>query len=88
LTALKSLAEEKGFRLIKNQNLTPYLRLGRPRDRAISLLVKFLGPLMERDTYLRSLLGGDARQKCYLQGLIHYRLLVFEKYAPNDCQTD
>jgi SAM-dependent methyltransferase len=88
LTALKSLAEEKGFRLIKNQNLTPYLRLGRPRDRAISLLVKFLGPLMESDTYLRSLLGGDARQKCYLQGLIHYRLLVFEKYAPNDCQTD
>jgi len=88
LTALESLAEEKGFRLIKNQNLTPYLRLGRPRDRAISLLVKFLGPLMERDTYLRSLLGGDARQKCYLQGLIHYRLLVFEKYAPNDCQAD
>ena len=83
-TALKSLAEEKGFRLIKNQNLTPYLRLGRPRDRAISLLVKFLGPLMERDTYLRSLLGGDARQKCYLEGLIHYRLLVFEKYAPNE----
>ena len=84
LTALKSLAEEKGFRLIKNQNLTPYLRLGRPRDRAISLLVKFLGPLMERDTYLRSLLGGDARQKCYLEGLIHYRLLVFEKQALNE----
>lgn len=79
LTALTSLAEEKGFRLIKDQNLTPYLRLGRPRDRAISWLVKFLGPLMERGTYLRSLLGGDARQKCYLEGLIHYRLLVFEK---------
>jgi len=84
LTALKSLAEEKGFRLIRDQNLTPYLRLGRPRDRAISLLVKFLGPLMERDTYLRSLLGGDARQKCYLEGLIHYRLLVFEKQALNE----
>jgi SAM-dependent methyltransferase len=79
LTALQSLAEEKGFRLIKSQNLTPYLHLGRPRDRAISLLVKFLGPLMERDTYLKSLLGGNARQKCYLEGLIHYRLLVFEK---------
>jgi SAM-dependent methyltransferase len=79
LTALKSIAEEKGFHLIRNQNLTPYLRLGRPRDWAISLLVKFLGPLMERDTYLKSLLGGNARQKCYLEGLIHYRLLVFEK---------
>jgi SAM-dependent methyltransferase len=81
VTALKSLAEKKGFRLIKNLNLTPYLRLGRPRDRAIALLVKFLGPLMEHDTYLRSLLGGDARQKCYLEGLIHYRLLTFEKHA-------
>jgi SAM-dependent methyltransferase len=79
LTALKSFAEKKGFRLIKNQNLTPYLRLGRPRDRAISLIVRFLGPLMERDTYLKSLSGGDARQKCYLKKLIHYRLLVFEK---------
>jgi len=77
-TALKSLAEEKGFRLIKDQNLTPYLRLGRPRDKAICVLVRLLGPWMERDTYLRSLLGGDARQKCYREGLIHYRLLVFE----------
>jgi SAM-dependent methyltransferase len=84
LTALKSLAEEKGLCLIRDQNLTPYLRLGRPRDRAISWLVKFIGPLMARDTYLRSLLGGDARQKCYLEGLIHYRLLVFEKQALNE----
>ena len=83
-TALKSLAEEKGFHLIKNQNLTPYLRLGRPRDKAISLLVTFLGSLMEHDTYLRSLIGGDARQKCYLERLIHYRLLVFEKNAANE----
>jgi SAM-dependent methyltransferase len=78
LAALKSLAAEKGLRLIKDQDLTPYLRLGRPRDRAISLLVRWLGPWMERDTYLRALLGGDAKQKCYRQGLIHYRLLVFE----------
>jgi SAM-dependent methyltransferase len=75
---LKSIAEEKGFRLIKDQNLTPYLRLRRPRDKAISLLVRCLGPLMERHTYLRSLLGGYAKQTCYLEGLIHYRLLVFE----------
>ena len=81
LAALKSLAEEKGFHLIKDRNLTPYLRLGRPRDQAIALLVRFLGPLMERDTYLRSLVGGDAKQKCYREGLIHYRLLVFENQS-------
>jgi SAM-dependent methyltransferase len=76
--ALKSLAAENGLCLIKDQDLTPYLRLGRPRDRAISVLVRLLGPWMERDTYLRAMLGGDAKQKCYRQGLIHYRLLVFE----------
>lgn len=81
LAALKSLAAEKGLRLIKDQNLTPYLRLGRPRDKAISLLVRWLGPWMERDTYFRSLLGGDAKQKCYRLGLINYRLLVFENQA-------
>lgn len=78
LPALKSIAEKKAFYLIRDQDLTPYLRLGRPRDKAVSLLVRLLGPLMERGTYLRSLLGGDAKQKCYLEGLIQYRLLVFE----------
>ena len=81
LTDLKSRAAEKGFRLVKDQDLTPYLRLGRPRDRAISLLAGWLGPLMERGPYLRSLLGGDAKQKCYREGLVHYRLMVFENRA-------
>jgi hypothetical protein len=36
---------------------------------------------MARGTYLRSLLGGDAKQKCYMEGLAHYRLLVFENRA-------
>jgi cyclopropane fatty-acyl-phospholipid synthase-like methyltransferase len=74
-------AEKKGFTLIRDRNLTPFLRLGRPRDRAISWLVKCLGPLMERGPYLRSLRGGDAKQKCYRQGLTQYRLLVFENGA-------
>lgn len=78
---LTRLAEEKGFRLVDNQDLTAYLRLGRPRDRAIALLVKCLGPWMERNTYLRSLLGGDAKQKCYPAGLIQYRMLLFENRA-------
>jgi SAM-dependent methyltransferase len=81
IPALKSSAEKKGINLIKDQDLTPFLRLGRPRDRAISWLVKCLGPLMERGPYLRSLRGGDAKQRCYREGLIQYRLLVFESGA-------
>ncbi len=79
---LQSIAEAQGFRLIKDHHLTPFLRLRRPRDRMISLLVGCLGPLMERHPYLRSLRGGDAKQKCYLEGLIQYRLLVFENVTP------
>lgn len=79
--ALKSIAEAKGFHFIRARNLTPHLRLGRPRDRAIALLVRLIGGLMERNTYLKALVGGDAKQKCYRAGLIDYWLLVFEKQA-------
>jgi cyclopropane fatty-acyl-phospholipid synthase-like methyltransferase len=79
VNALRSSAAPQGFRLIRDRNLTPHLRLGRPRDRAIALLVRWTGRLMERNAYLRTLVGGDAKQKCYREGLTAYRLLVFEK---------
>ena len=79
--ALQSIAETKGFRLIRQRNLTPHLRLGRPRDRMIALLVRLFGSRMERHTYLKALVGGDAKQKCYREGLIDYQLMVFEKQA-------
>jgi hypothetical protein len=81
-TALASLAQEKGFCLTKERDLTACLRLGRLRDRAISILAKCVGRFKVRGAYLRSLLDGDARQKCYRGGLIQYRLLVFEKQSP------
>ena len=79
LPTLKALAKAQGFSLIQVQNLTPYLRLRRPRDKLISVWVRLMGSRMERGYYRRALVGGDAKQKCYLAGLIHYRLLVFEK---------
>ncbi len=81
VAAITSIAEAKGFRLIQDRNLTLHLRLGRPRDRAIALLVRLAGCRMERNTYLKTLVGGDAKQKCYRGCLIDYRLLVFEKHA-------
>jgi SAM-dependent methyltransferase len=77
--AMKSIAAARGFSLIQDRNLTAYLRLCRPRDRAIAMLVRLAGGLMERNTYLKALVGGDAKQKCYREGLIDYRMLVFEK---------
>jgi SAM-dependent methyltransferase len=87
VTALNSIADAKGFRLIRDRNLTPYLRLGRPRDRAIALLVRLFGSRMERHTYLKALVGGDAKQKCYRESLTAYRLLVFEKQT-GDTERD
>lgn len=79
VAALESIAATKSLGLIRDRSLTPHLRLGRPRDRAIDLLVRFFGGSMERHTYFKTLVGGDARQKCYRAGLIDYRQLVFEK---------
>ena len=79
--AMKSIAAAKGFGLIRDRNLTPHLRLCRPRDRAIAMLVRWFGEQMERNTYLKALVGGDAKQKCYREGLIDYRLMVFEKHV-------
>ncbi|MCU0605082.1 MAG: methyltransferase domain-containing protein [Desulfobacterales bacterium] len=78
---LKSIAHDNGFHLIRHRDLTSCLRIGRPRDRAIALLVRLLGPRMERSAYLRALAGGDAKQKCYREGLIRYGLLVFENHS-------
>ena len=81
VAALQSIAAGKGFRLIRDRDLTPHLRLGRLRDRVIALLVRLMGGWMERGAYRKALVGGDAKQKCYREGLIDYRLLVFEKQA-------
>jgi cyclopropane fatty-acyl-phospholipid synthase-like methyltransferase len=78
---MHAVAGASGFTLIKDRDLTPDLRIGRLRDKAIALMVRFCGVWMTRSSYLRSLLGGDAKQKCYREGLIRYRLLVFEKIA-------
>jgi hypothetical protein len=78
---LESVARDAGFHLIEQRDLTPHLRLGRPRDRAIALLVRLLGRRMARTAYLRALAGGDAKQQCYREGLIRYLFLMFENQS-------
>jgi cyclopropane fatty-acyl-phospholipid synthase-like methyltransferase len=73
------MAQAIELSLIENHNLTPFLELRRPRDRFIEILMKLLGKWAYHSTYFRSLRGGDALQKCLLNGLLEYRMLVFEK---------
>jgi cyclopropane fatty-acyl-phospholipid synthase-like methyltransferase len=76
---LRALAARRGLALVAERDLTGWLRLGRPRDRAIALAVRLFGGLMAQHPYGRMLVGGDAKQRCYRRGICRYRLLVFEK---------
>jgi len=76
--AIAQAAAAAGMRRVRRRDLTPWLRLRRPRDRAIALFVRLAGPRLLGTLYGEMLLGGDAKQRCYRAGLTAYRLLVFE----------
>lgn len=76
------LATAAGLRNIDDDDLTPYLELGRPRDRGVGLLVAVTRPLRLRGEYWASLAGGHALQRCLASDLVGYRLLVFQR-APD-----
>ncbi len=78
-TQAEVYAEAAGFRLIDNQDLTPYLRLRRPCDRLIATFVNLGRGLPFRSPWWDSWVGGHAIQRCLLTGLIRYHFLVFEK---------
>ncbi|GIJ44041.1 hypothetical protein Val02_09270 [Virgisporangium aliadipatigenens] len=80
-----ALAEPVGLRLVEDLDLTGYLRLGRPRDRAISVLVGATGVLpavrrraLERPMWA-NMIGGSALQTGLAKRWLEYRLLVLEK---------
>jgi hypothetical protein len=77
-----TLAAQNGLVFRESQNLTPYMKLGRPRDQLIGLLRFFAAPYMRRSTYWRALNGGYAKQQCLKSGLVEYRQLVWQKRGP------
>jgi SAM-dependent methyltransferase len=76
-----SIAAEHGFDLDDDRDLTPWVPVGRPRDRWIALLVRALGWAPIRHPYWSSLVGGDALQTCLRRGWISYRRIVFRRRA-------
>ena len=83
--AVAAAAARSALRLVGDEDLTPFLALGRPRDRLIRLLVAVLRPLMPRllaHPGIGTLAGGDALQQALARGWIRYRILVFERVAP------
>jgi SAM-dependent methyltransferase len=82
---VQAMAEPAGLMLVENLDLTPYLRLGRPRDRVIEVLVKATGRLpwigrrLVEQPLWANMIGGSALQTGLAQRWLEYRVLVFDQ---------
>lgn len=76
---VEQFAAAAGLEMIEHLDLTPFLNLGRPRDRFIRAMLSVPGVLRLNPTYLRALDGGDALQTCLKRGWIGYKLVGFQK---------
>lgn len=67
-----------GFELLEQRDLTPLIRLGRPRDRMIAVVAPVLASLgLERLPFFGNMIGGNALQQGLGRGLLSYRMLTF-----------
>ncbi|ACY15574.1 SAM-dependent methyltransferase [Haliangium ochraceum] len=80
-----AMAADAGLRLDEDLDLTPHLRLGRPRDRVIEALVGTVGrlPGLGRRAvevpFWGNMSGGSALQTGLRRGWLAYRLLSFQR---------
>jgi SAM-dependent methyltransferase len=71
------LAAAAGLRLVAADDLTPWLELGRPRDRLLAAIAPALWRVPGAPALLGGVLGGVALQTCLARGWVAYELLVF-----------
>ena len=76
---LGEVSARVGFLALGEEDLSGFVELGRPRDRAIALLTRGFGWLPFRSNYGSMLKGGDALQWCLKKGWIHYRICKWQK---------
>ena len=79
LCEVERIAARHGFEMVGNQDLTPWIRLGRPRDRLLRWTRPLWGWLCRWSDYAKSLSGGDARQRCLEAGETHFRFVQFRR---------
>jgi len=73
------LADEHGFDLVQDNDLTPDVELRRPRDRVITAMVRLGRHIPTRNPWWLNMLGGNALQMALVRRLFTYRLLVWKK---------
>ena len=76
---IEKTASTYGWTLMLNQNLTPYMRINRPRDRWLDFALPLMPLLGYKAPYIYSLKGGRAKQACLQHGWVAYRWMVFQK---------
>ncbi|MBO4162366.1 SAM-dependent methyltransferase [Micromonospora antibiotica] len=82
---LAAMSESAGLRMVEDLDLTSYLRLGRPRDRLINVVVgaasvvpRVRNRLVERP-FWANMIGGSALQHGLSRRWLEYHLIVLEK---------
>jgi cyclopropane fatty-acyl-phospholipid synthase-like methyltransferase len=81
-TTLVDAAAREGFDLMSDEDLTPLVRLGRPRDRLIALgapLFEALG--LVAVPLFGNMIGGNALQIGLRDGFLRYRMMTFRRRA-------
>ena len=73
-----SLAQDAGFHLLEDHNLSSYLDLNRQRDQFLHYLVKYFRLVFSWSSYLRSMTGGDARWESLKKGWVEYHMIVLK----------
>jgi tocopherol O-methyltransferase len=76
---LNGIAASSGFDHASTTELTPWLELDRPRDRAIAVLARLAAALPVVSTRMAPLVGGSALQTGLKRGWIAYDLAVFRR---------
>jgi SAM-dependent methyltransferase len=75
--ALRTLAGAHGFTHESTVDLSPYLELGRVRDRVLSALLPVLSLLPLDRRRIDYMSGGSALQTCLAQGWVGYEMVTF-----------
>ena len=75
----RRLASAAGFDHHSTVDLTEYLELNRPRDKAIALFVALFGWIPAVSNRFDHLLGGSALRTCLSRGWIGYEFAVFRR---------
>lgn len=78
---LSRLANQQGFELIYNEDLTGYVETDRPRDRWIAGFNKRFKALTTLHPYLVAMRGGNAVQAGFRNGWLRYRHIILQSCA-------